>query len=88
MDAGRRAGLEAAQREAVRHKAPGQRGGGVGAVGAAVIVGISHKDAPAQVGAGGNDNGLAGVVAVQVCEHAADLAVLHVHTDDLALVDV
>ena len=88
VDAGGRAGLEAAQREAVLHKAPGQRGGGVGAVGAAVIVGIPHKDAPAQVGAGGNDDGLAGVVAVQVREHAADLAVLHVHADDLALVDV
>ena len=88
MDAGGRAGLEAAQRKAVLHKAPGQRGGGVGAVGAAVIVGVAHKDAPAQVGAGGNDDGLAGVVAVQVREHAADLAVLHVHADDLALVDV
>lgn len=46
VDAGGRAGLEAAQREAVLHKAPGQRGGSVGAVGAAVIVASPTKIRP------------------------------------------
>ena len=88
VDAGGRAGLEAAQREAVRHQTFCQLGGGVGAVGTAVIVGIADENAAAQVGAGGHDDGLAAVVAVQISVHTADLAVLYIHADDLTLVDI
>ena len=64
MDAGGRAGLEAAQRESVRHQTFCQLGGGMGAVGTAVVVSLTHKDAPAQRGAGGDDQRLAAIVAV------------------------
>ena len=60
----------------------------MGAIGAAVIVGITYKDAAAQIGAGGDNDGLAGIVAVQVRDDADDPAVLHVDADDLALMDV
>lgn len=74
VDAGGRAGLEAAAVKPCATRRFCQLGSGVGAVGAAVIVGVAHKDTPAQVGAGGNDDGLAGVVAVQVREHAIALS--------------
>ena len=70
------------------HQRFGQFGGGVGTVGAAVVVGFAHKDAPAQGGAGGNDTGLAAVVAAQRREDAHDLAVLHIHAHHLGLVNV
>ena len=82
------AGLEAAQREALFHQGFRQGGGGVGAVGAAVIVGFPHKDPPAQRGAGGDDQRLAAVVAAQRREDAGDPAVLNIGGHDLRLVDV
>ena len=88
MDAGRCAGLEAAQRKAVRDQVAGQRRSGMGAVGAAVIVGIAHKDAAAQIGAGRNHDRPAGIVGVQVGVNAADLPVLQINADDLALMDI
>ena len=86
--AGGRAGFEAAQRKALRDKALRQRGGGVGAVGTAVVVGVAHKNAPAQAGAGGNDQRLAAVVAAQLGHDAADLPVLNVGGNDLRLMNV
>ena len=83
----RGAGLEPAQREAVVHKAAGQRCGGVGAVGATVVVGFPHKDAPAQRGAGGNDHRLAAVVPAQLGVHAPHRAALNVQPGDLRLMD-
>ena len=59
----------------------------MGAVGAAVIVGIAHKNASAQIGAGRNHDRPAGIVGVQVGVNAADLPVLHINADDLALMD-
>ena len=88
MDPGGGAGLEAAQREPVGHQRLGQLGGGVGAVGAAVVVGLPHKDAAAQRGAGGNDAAVAAVVAAQRRHNAHNVAVLHIHAGDLRLVDV
>ena len=58
------------------------------AVGAAVVVGVAHKNAPAQGGAGGDDHALTVIVAVQVGVDARHMAVLHVQGDDLGLVDV
>ena len=64
MNAGRSAGLKPAQRKALLHQAFGQCRGGMGAVGTAVVVSLAHKDAPAQRGAGGDDQRLAAIVAV------------------------
>ena len=88
VDAGRCAGLEPAQRKAVRDQVAGQRRSGMGAVGAAVIVGIAHKNAAAQIGAGRNHDRPAGIVGVQVGVNAADLPVLHINADDLSLMDI
>src|SRR5699024_6131360 len=62
VDPGGSTGLEPAQGEPVGYQGFRQFGGGVGTVGAAVVVGLAHKDAPAQGGAGGNDAGFAAVV--------------------------
>ena len=58
------------------------------AVGAAGIVGLAHKDAAAQGGAGGNDHTLAGIVAVQIGVDAGDVAVPDFQAHDLGLVNV
>ena len=68
-------------------KVPRQRRGGVGAVGPAVVVGLAHKDAPAQRRAGGDDGALAAIVPAQRRHDAAHAAVLHIQRRDLGLVD-
>ena len=85
--AGRGAGLEAAQRHTVGRQILGQRGGRMGAVRAAVIVGFAHKNAPAQRCAGGNHHALAAVIAAQRRYHPAHMAVLHIQPHDLRLVN-
>ena len=88
MYAGRGAGLEAAQRHTVGRQILGQRGGRMGAVRAAVIVGFAHKNAPAQRCAGSNHHALAAVIAAQRRYHPAHMAVLHIQPHDLRLVNL
>ena len=88
MHTGRGAGFKTTQRKAVFDQTFRQGCGGMGAVGAAVVVGLAYKNTPTQCGAGGDDDGLAAVIAVQPRDNTADFAVPDIHGDDFGLVDV
>ena len=87
VDARRRAGLEAAHGKSQLSELHGQRHGCGQPVGAGGAQHLAHDGPPVEVGAGGDDDGAAGIGGAGVRRDGDDASVLHADGDDLRLLD-